>query len=249
MAILHTQVSMPGDGTEDIFAGNIILTSSKDDLPPTVAELLAEITKLVTSKRKGTGKKDKEAPLAFKVRTKIPTYDKVTAPTVGGGWVDVSEGADLSDYPKPKKGGKVEKALQQKGLDDGDVLFVNGVGVGGISDMQLFHAQSAVDDPMPTTVLPWFTALEGRAMVQVYVVPDERPKPAEERPSAASVRNAFSIYPERGCQAFVYRMKCEAHLLALLLRRWPLRGSEKYILRKAGESISRKAFPHPTFVL
>jgi hypothetical protein len=49
MAILHTQVSMPGDGTEDIFAGNIILKSSKDDLPPTVAELLAEITKLVTS--------------------------------------------------------------------------------------------------------------------------------------------------------------------------------------------------------
>ena len=190
MAILHTQVSMPGDGTEDIFAGNIILKSSKDDLPPTVAELLAEITKLVTSKRKGTGKKDKEAPLAFKVRTKIPTYDKVTAPTVGGGWVDVSEGADLSDYPKPKKGGKVDKALQHEGLDDGDVLFVNGVGVGGISDMQLFRAQSTVNNPMPTTVLPWFTALEGRAMVQVHVVPDERPKPAEERSSAASVRPA-----------------------------------------------------------
>jgi len=228
MAILHTQVSMPGDGTEDIFAGNIILKSSKDDLPPTVAELLAEITKLVTSstmppkssktagaealkkdtaqpignffkaqkkagspktagnlsamfqaadmrdkatasKRKKTGEKDKAAPLAFNVRTKIPTYDEVTVPTVGGGWVDVPEGAALSDYPKPKKGGKVEKALRQKGLDDGDVLFVNGVGVGGISDMQLFRAQSAVDNPVPTTVLPWFTALEGRAMVQVQV--------------------------------------------------------------------------------
>ena len=68
MAILHTQVSMPGDGTEDLFSGKIILTSSKNDLPPAVAELLAEITKLVTSKLKETGKKGKEAPLAFKVR-------------------------------------------------------------------------------------------------------------------------------------------------------------------------------------
>ena len=67
--------------------------------------------------------------------------------------------------------------------------------------------------------------------------------PSEER-KILGVKN-LSIYPGRGCQAFVYRMKCEVHLLALLLRRWPLRGSEKSILRKVGKSISRKAVPTP----
>ena len=54
------------------------------------------------------------------------------------------------------------------------------------------------------------------------------------------------IYPGRGCQAFVYRTKCEVHyLLALLRRRWPLRGSEKSILR----IYLAKSSPHPAFVL